>query len=157
AASFLSEYQGGPRIYASYVTFNPGAKGSQRNATEWMHEEYIRGIYKGDVLTDFDQQESEIPGTLFSLEQVLTSPNLAAQIAALKKKFGYFDWDMLAEATFNFHDHREQIMVKTSIQGKNHRVNITTGGESPITIHEAREAATPQENYRHLYTLLAWG
>jgi hypothetical protein len=161
AASFLSHYEGRPKIYASYVTFDPGYKGAQESATDWMHEEYIRGLYKGVPLTDFDQQATEIPDTLFSLDQVLTSPDLARTIATLKDKFGNFDWDMLKNSAFSFYTHQEQIMVKSVVNGENHRVNITTGSSSPITTQEGVTStylpATPQERYRHLYTLLAWG
>jgi hypothetical protein len=159
AASFLSEYQGRAKLYASYVTFDPGFKGAQQSATQWMREEYIRGLYSGSMLTDFDQQQGELPGTLFSLDQVLTSPDLAAKIQTLRQKFGYFDWGMLEKASFSFHEHEEQIMVKAIVEGKNHRVNITTGSNSPISANTGAPGvqATPQEKYRHLYTLLAFG
>ena len=117
AASFLSEYEGYPRIYASYVTFNPSSEGARQSATEWMKQEYIEGLYKGSVLTDFDQQAPSIADTLFSLNQVLTSPDLAKQIAVLKAKYGYFDWEMLEKSTLSFHTHEEKVMVNVSGQG----------------------------------------
>jgi len=159
ATSFLSDYEGPSKIYASYVTFDPGFKGAQRSATQWMQEEYVEGLYRGSVLTDFDQQEPEIPGTLFGLEQVLTSPDLAAKIHTLKEKYGYFDWDMLSKATISFHEHEEHIMVKSVVDGKGNRVNISTGEKSPIYANTSNPGAqaTPQEKYRHLYTLLAFG
>jgi hypothetical protein len=159
ATSFLSEYEGSPKIYASYVTFDPGFKGAQQSATQWMQEEYVRGLYRGSVLTDFDQQQTEIPGTLFSLDQILTSPDLAAKIHTVEKKVGFFDWDMLLKASFSFHEHEEHIMVKSVVKGNGHHVNITTGQESPIHVNttEPGVQATPQEKYRHLYTLLAFG
>lgn len=131
AASFLSEFEGKPKIYASYVTFDPGFKGAQQSSTQWMQEEYIQGLYKGSMLTDFDQQQPELPGTLFGLDQVLTSPDLAGTISSLKKKFGLFDWSMLSSASFTFHEEKH-IAVENVINGNSNRVNITTGQNSPI-------------------------
>lgn len=125
AASFLSAYRGYPGIYASYVTFDPGYEGARDGATKWLREEYVEGLYNGELLTDFDQQAPAIAETLFSLDQVLTSPDLAQQIATLRTKYGKFDWSMLENATFSYHTYEEKIMVK----------NVVTGGEAHI--HQA--------------------
>jgi len=158
AASFLSEFEGHPGLYASYVTFDPGYRGAQEGATDWMHEEYIAKFYKGEVLTDFDQQSGSMPNSLFGLDRILTSPDLAETISAIKNKFGYFDWNMLEKASFSFVAHQEQIMVKSVVTGEGNRVNIA-GDNSTITVREdAAEDAGPSfaERNRHLYTLLAW-
>jgi len=111
AASFISEYEGFPKLYAAYVTFNPGLKGARRNAAHWMQEEYVEGLYEGSVLTDFDQQAPELLGDcLFSLRQVSISPNLAKEIAILRSRIGYFNWSMLESATIIYG--QENIMVK---------------------------------------------
>jgi hypothetical protein len=124
AASFLSEFQGYPRIYASYVTFDPGRQGARQSATLWMKQEYIEGLYQGSVLTDFDQQAPSIAETLFGLDQVLTSPDLAKQIAILKKKYGYFDWDMLEKSTLSFSTYEENVMVNINASGQGNIINI---------------------------------
>ena len=159
ATSFLSEFEGHPKIYASYVTFDPGFRGAQESATEWMKEEYVEGLYKGTVLTDFDQQQGAIQGTLFSLEQVMTSPDLAATFAGLKRKVGYVDWDMFSQSTINFQTCEEHVMVKSVVKGDGNSVNIATGENSSISGAPAPlgPQPTPQEKYRHLYTLLAFG
>jgi hypothetical protein len=47
------------------------------------------------------------------------------------------------------------------VNGQNNRLHISTGPKSPITSTETTGATqmqpTPQERYRHLYTLLAFG
>jgi hypothetical protein len=120
----LSEFQGYPRIYASYVTFDPGRQGARQSATLWMKQEYIEGLYQGSVLTDFDQQAPSIAETLFGLDQVLTSPDLAKQIAILKKKYGYFDWDMLEKSTLSFSTYEENVMVNINASGQGNIINI---------------------------------
>jgi hypothetical protein len=112
AASFVAEIEGQTSIYAAYVTFDPGFEGARANAARWMREEYVQGYYKGEVLTDFDQQRPTISNTLFSLNEVLTSPDLAAAIRRLRDLRGYFDWDMLNEGTFNFNTHQEFVRMK---------------------------------------------
>jgi hypothetical protein len=154
ATSFLSQYEGKAKVYASYATFNPAVRGAQESATDWMLDNYVRGMYEGEVLTDFDQQTST-GETLFSLDVVLTSPDLAETIAVLKGKFGSFRWEMLDNISFSYEKHEENVMVKNI--GNNNRTNITSGDGSPI--YEApppNAEPTPQEKYRHQYTLLAY-
>lgn len=124
AATFLSEYEGYPKIYASYVTFDPSREGAQRSAAQWMRDEYIQGLYNGSPLTDFDQQAPSIANTLFSLDDVLTSPDLVTQIALLRKKFGRFDWEMLEKSVISFHTHQENLMVKVNAVGQGIVVNV---------------------------------
>lgn len=112
AASFVAEIDGQTSIYAAYVTFDPGFKDARANAARWMREEYVKGYYKGEVLTDFDQQRPTISKTLFSLNEVLTSPDLAAAIWRLSGIRGYFDWDMLNKGTFNLNTHQEFVRMK---------------------------------------------
>lgn len=134
AASFLSEYEGRPGIYASYVSFDPALKGARRGATEWLRDEYVRGFYKGSLLTDFDQQAPTIANSLFSLNQVLTSPDLAREIALLRQKYGQFEWTKFEEATVSFHTHQERIMVKSVVTGDNNKVSLATGQRASSTV-----------------------
>lgn len=124
AASFLSEYEGYPKIYASYVTFNPAAERALQSAAQWMVEEYVEGLYEGSVLTDFDQQAPTIAGTLFSLNQVLTSSDLAKQIKLLRMKYGYFEWELLEKSTISFHTHEEKVMVDVNVIGHGNVIQI---------------------------------
>ena len=112
AASFVAEIEGQTSIYAAYVTFDPGFEGARASAARWMRDEYVKGYYKGELLTDFDQQRPTISNTLFSLNEVLTSPDLAAAIRRLHDLRGYFNWEMLNESTFNFNTHREFVRMK---------------------------------------------
>lgn len=72
AASFEGEFENQKGIFASFVTFFPGEKGSFERAVNWMENEYIGKMYKGKVITDFDQQESHFPDAVFALDKVMT-------------------------------------------------------------------------------------
>jgi hypothetical protein len=101
------------------------------------------------------------PLALFGLDRVLTSPDLASHIAALRNKFGYFDWDMLEKHSFSFHTYEEHTMVKSVINGDSNKVNISTGQNSPININDVAvtksHTGNLQERHRFIYALLAWG
>jgi hypothetical protein len=127
AASFVAELEGKTSIYAAYVTFDPGHSGARANAARWLREEYVQGYYKGKLLTDFDQQAPTISNTLFSLDEVLTSPDLASAIKRLHNLRGHFDWAMLKESTINFTDNREYVRMK--VQASNNSGNLVIGGE----------------------------
>lgn len=112
AASFVAEIEGKTSIYAAYVTFDPGFDGARASAARWLREEYVEGYYRGKVLTDFDQQRPTISNTLFSLNEVLTSPDLAVAIRRLHGLRGHFDWDMLNNSVFNFNTNKEFVRMK---------------------------------------------
>lgn len=76
AVSFVSEYEGLPKIYATYVTFEPNRQESFDEAVAWMKEEYVEGQYKGRIITDFDQTK-----TIFAEAQLALSKILDRQIS----------------------------------------------------------------------------
>jgi hypothetical protein len=137
ASSFISEFEGSTRIYATNVKFEPGRAGDRHAATMWLQEEYVKKMYRGFLFTDFDQQAPEIADTLFSLNDVLTSPSLAKKIAQLHEQFGHFDWSILTETGINFIEHQEKLMVKTVIHGDGNQTNIVTGDKSEAVINSA--------------------
>jgi hypothetical protein len=69
AVSFTSGDYG--EVLASYATFNPADKDSFRQRIEWMGETYVQSMYKGEVITDFDEQMTHFPGAVFSLKNVM--------------------------------------------------------------------------------------
>jgi hypothetical protein len=112
AASFLSQFEGSPKIYASYVTFDPSRRQAQKNAAEWLKEEYVERLYEGSLLTDFDQRAPMFSSALFTLDQILTSPDLAEHIAKLVKLYPDFDWSKLDR--FSYVEHRGDLIVTNS-------------------------------------------
>jgi hypothetical protein len=128
AASFIAEIEGETSIYAAYVTFDPGHTGARASAARWLHEEYVQGFYKGTLLTDFDQQAPTFSDTLFSLNEVLTSSNLALTIKRLSDLYGRFDWSMLEKRSINFTEHREYVRMK--IEANNNSGNQAFGGDN---------------------------
>ena len=43
AASFISDYEGPDRVYATYVNFDPSERDSLRRAAEWIEQDYVVG------------------------------------------------------------------------------------------------------------------
>jgi hypothetical protein len=126
AASFAAEINGKAAIYAAYATFDPGHKGGRRSAVDWLEEEYVRGLYKGEMLTDFDQQSPSFSDALFSLDDVMTSPDLATTIFRLRKYYGRFNWSMLEQQSINFTVDRRDMRMKIHIGGD--AKNVVIGG-----------------------------
>ena len=71
AVSFTSDRERRNGVYASYVTFRPGANGSFDRALDWLNDVYVEGGYQGKIITDFDQTRSWFDGTAISLSAVM--------------------------------------------------------------------------------------
>lgn len=71
AVSFVSDYQGLAKVYATYVTFQPNVEGSFQNAVSWMKREYVEGEYRGRIITDFDQTRTIFPEARLALSSVM--------------------------------------------------------------------------------------
>ena len=71
AVSFVSEFEGAPRAYATYVTFRPDTAGSFEEAVRWMKSEYVEGAYGGRIITDFDQTRTVFPEARLALARVM--------------------------------------------------------------------------------------
>jgi hypothetical protein len=73
--SFVSSYEGYPKLYASYVTFFPGIKGSLKKRRDWLRAKYVEGRYKGTIITDFDEQVPRT-GAPFCLELIMKEKSI---------------------------------------------------------------------------------
>lgn len=71
AVSFVSQFEGRPNVYASYVTFRPDIEGSFDNAVTWMKRDYIEREYQGSIITDFDQTRTIFPEARLALSKVM--------------------------------------------------------------------------------------
>jgi hypothetical protein len=71
AVSFVSDYQGAVKVYATYVTFRPNERGSFEDAVNWMKKEYVEGEYRGRIITDFDQTRTVFPEARLALSNVM--------------------------------------------------------------------------------------
>jgi len=130
AASFAAEFGGNAAICAAYVTFDPGHYGARESAIDWMRDEYVRGLYGGEMLTDFDQLSPAFSGTLFSLDDVMISPDLAAVILRLRMSYGRFDWSLLERQSINFTVDRRDMRMEVHIGGD--AKNVVIGGHGSI-------------------------
>ena len=71
AASFMSNYEGSPKMYACYVNTDPRIQDSLRDRVRWMEEVYVKKEYQGRVVTDFDELENHFDGAIFGLKKVM--------------------------------------------------------------------------------------
>jgi hypothetical protein len=110
AVSFEGLVDDKPGIYATYVTHDPGRRGSFDEAIDWMQDHYVSS-YSGKILTDFDEQENHFSGAVFSLQKVM--------------KFGLKKSDFQIVQTY-IGNVENLLAVQSSI--KNERNYIVTGG-----------------------------
>jgi hypothetical protein len=72
AVSFVSSYEGRPGVYATYVTFEPGKRGSFASSIDWLKHTYVEQLYSGRILTDFDQTKTHFPEAALSLRKIMS-------------------------------------------------------------------------------------
>lgn len=136
AVSFLSDYEGHKRIYATYVSFDPREPDSLDNAVEWMEQDYVIGKYKGKVITDFDQQQANFSDAPFSLEKVM---NLRLTAKEIRKVAENMDIDV-----DDFIEPQKQIINYLTIQGSNYG-GIQQGGEHNTQIVEVQNVSKTKD------------
>lgn len=71
AVVFVGEYRGAWQHYVTFVTANLSKKRSLEKGIRWMEEEYVSKRHKGEIILDFDQQQSYFPNAIFSLDKVM--------------------------------------------------------------------------------------
>jgi len=71
AVMFRSKYEGGNNVFSSYVTFFPSQPRSFSNRVDWLENTYVKSLYKGEIITDFDEQNRRFETAQFSLKKVL--------------------------------------------------------------------------------------
>jgi hypothetical protein len=71
AVMFRSNYQGGNNVFFSYVTFFPSKPGSFASRVDWLENTYVESMYKGEIITDFDEHKKWFETVQFGLHQIL--------------------------------------------------------------------------------------
>jgi hypothetical protein len=93
AASFISDYQGPGRMYATYVTFYPGRKHSLARRVDWLEEKYVKGLYQGQIVTDFDEQMRRFDTAVFSLKKLVNNGLDSKEVEQWWDRSGMNGWD----------------------------------------------------------------
>ncbi len=87
AVSFFGTSKGRQDFYSAYVTFNPADDVDRRRSCEWLERDYIRGLYQGEVVTDFDEVMTKFPDARFGLPVVMSGRlDLERALEFLKSK-----------------------------------------------------------------------
>ena len=71
AAGFAGVVDGKPGTFITYASFHPGSLSSRAECTKWM-EHYAVNMYRGRILTDFDEIENHFDSAVFSLDKVMS-------------------------------------------------------------------------------------
>jgi TIR domain len=99
ASSFISSYEGPSKIYATYVGFDPSKKNELDDSVEWMEKKYVEGMYKGKILTDFDQTTNHFDNAPFSLKKVMNLEVDPSDIESVATELGHSGNDVLTIQT----------------------------------------------------------
>ncbi len=124
AASFMSDYEGPNRTYATYVNFDPSERDSLRIATEWIEQDYVIGRYRGRVITDFDQQQGHFATAPFSLEKVMKLQLTEVEVRDIASK-----WHVNADRALK---HQAQVVILTQEVYMDSKYKVTGGNIGAI-------------------------
>lgn len=136
AVTFRSEHYGGGSIFASYVTFFPGEPGSLTSRVDWLEDIYVKSMYQGQILTDFDEQNRRFENARFSLKKVLAQQVSMAEAENWVREVNVFGSPMMIiEGLTSVHAERVAHMTQEKV--------ITIGEHNtisaPITIADQIE------------------
>ena len=73
-------------VHAAFANFRPGERGSLERATRWLEDTYVRRIYNGRVVTDFDERVRWFDDADFSLEKVMAGSLEPQQAGAVAER-----------------------------------------------------------------------
>jgi hypothetical protein len=88
AVGFLSSYEHQPSLYATYVTFYPGIRGSLRRRLDWLENEYVQGMYRGKIVMDFDERMKRFEYATFAKRKVMNGGLHQSEIQAFFNELG---------------------------------------------------------------------
>jgi hypothetical protein len=117
AVSFSSSFEGVPKSYACYVSFDPGEPGSLRQGVEWMEQEYVIGKYQGKIITDFDQQKAHFATATFSLDKVMNRTLKPEEVGSVADDLGLNSEEIL--------EHQSQVTISIGEYYAGSKYNIS--------------------------------
>ncbi len=134
--SFLSEFEGSQKFYASYVTFFPGIKGSLRERADWLDQTYVQGMYSGRIVTDFDEQMSRFKNATFSLKNIMTNELVESEVKQVVETLHFHgDVTLMVESLNQLFAERIERMSQDKIITIGDGTTIT----APVFIADAME------------------
>lgn len=88
AVSFEGEFQGQEGLYATYCTFDPASAASMQHMLAWIEQFYVTQIYKGVVVTDFDEVQPRFPQAVFGLPDLMAGKLDQSRVQAFLQSQG---------------------------------------------------------------------
>jgi hypothetical protein len=153
AVSFSSEFEGFPKVYASYVTFDPSDRRSFRENIEWLEQEYVVTKYKGRILTDFDEQRMHFEDAPFSLKKVMNLELNRAEVTSIihhlhidSAERMFAGVDQLKIMTMNVEEAVEK-KTEVNVSGQGNIVNVAEfmSNVSSYVNQKVSQSAAPEE------------
>ncbi len=89
AISFTGNVEGKEGIFATYATFDPADPASINKAINWMEQYYVTQLYKGVVITDFDEVIPRFPGAIFNLPDLMAGKLAQGPLQEFLKSQGF--------------------------------------------------------------------
>ena len=86
AVLFMTGGDWGPEVQTAYVTFVAGQSGTLAKGIDWL-EHYVEK-YTGTIITDFDEQMTRFPNTVFSLNKVAHAALNATEVNHAARALG---------------------------------------------------------------------
>jgi hypothetical protein len=71
AAAFYGAVDNQTDAYVTFASFDPAQQDGLERASVWLEEFYVRGLYGGTVITDFDEVRPQFPNAVFGLPYVM--------------------------------------------------------------------------------------
>jgi hypothetical protein len=70
ALGFRANQEGREQLLATFTSFINGDPLSLQEAVEWIEQIYVKDVFHGSVVTDFDQQSTRFAGAIFSIDSL---------------------------------------------------------------------------------------
>jgi hypothetical protein len=135
AVSFESAYEGRPEMYASYVTFYPGQPGSLQSRADWLENTYVKGMYQGRIVTDFDEQMRRFRGAVFSLHKVLNDQITFREVDGWSQGLNFYVNRLVVQGLHQVHVERVEHMSQERVINLGHNNTIN----APVIIADRIE------------------
>lgn len=71
AVAFLGEFNGVDGHYVTFYNYNPGRPTGLHDASTWLRDFYVEGLYAGRIISDFDEADAVFPDAVFGLPRVM--------------------------------------------------------------------------------------
>jgi len=88
SVSFEGTVEGKKGIFYTYSHFDPKSLSSLKECVEWIERNYVNKMYKGTILTDFDEERRHFSGIVFPVNYLMEPSPSPEHISRLNELLG---------------------------------------------------------------------